>query len=120
MFFQPDSELASQWQKESLKDLPDAIIAENTEPPNETKMTVFVKMEEPDIFLVEDISDPQTEALVFNTGLFIAIELILMYFYCNYFIFFFTHRITIKTLDGWRSKIYDGQSYQYSRKYLQI
>ena len=89
MFFQPDSELASQWQKESLKDLPDAVIAENTEPPNETKMTVFVKMEEPDIFLVEDISDPQTEALVFNTGLFIAILLLLMQFYCNFIAIFF-------------------------------
>ena len=44
-------------------------------------MTVFVKMEEPDIFLVEDISDPQTEALVFNTGLFYAI---LLQFYCNF------------------------------------
>ena len=86
MFFQPDSELASQWQKESLKDLPDAVIAENTEPPNETKMTVFVKMEEPDIFLVEDISDPQTEALVFNTGLFIAILLLLVQFYCNFIV----------------------------------
>ena len=78
MFFQPDAELASQWQKESLKDLPDAVIAENTEPPSETKMTVFVKMEEPDIFLVEDISDPQTEALLFNTGVFIALLLQLL------------------------------------------
>ena len=35
--------------------------------PNDSKMSVWVNIEEPDIFLVEDLSDINTDALMFNT-----------------------------------------------------
>ena len=62
-FFVPDESFLRQWKKESKEDLHDGIL-ENDE--NTNKMEVFLKIEEPDIFLVEKITDLNSEALMLN------------------------------------------------------
>ena len=62
-FFVPDQSFLREWKKESLEDIPD-VLTENPDATNE--MTVFVKIDEPDIFLVENIDDSNSEALMLN------------------------------------------------------
>ena len=62
-FFVPDESFLREWKKESLEDIPD-VLTENPELTN--KMTVFLKIDEPDIFLVENIDDSNSEALMLN------------------------------------------------------
>ena len=65
-FVTPDQSLTMEWKKESYGDIPDMVHEVDA---NESKMNVFVKIDEPDIFLVEDISDPDSDALMLNTEL---------------------------------------------------
>ena len=40
-----------------------------SEPPPDAKVTVYVKIEEPDVFLVENLDDINSDAIMFNTEL---------------------------------------------------
>ena len=61
-FFIPDDEEA--WKKHSIEDLPDVV---NSEDKRTDTMSVYVKIEEPDIFLVTDIGNEDSDALMLNT-----------------------------------------------------
>ena len=62
-FFVPDESFLREWKKESMEDIPDVLV---TDPDASNKMNVFLKIEEPDIFLVENIADSNSEALMLN------------------------------------------------------
>ena len=61
-FFIPDDEEV--WKKHSIEDLPDVV---NSEDKRTDTMSVYVKIEEPDIFLVTDIGNEDSDALMLNT-----------------------------------------------------
>ena len=62
-FFVPDESFLREWKKESLEDIPDVLVID---PDASNKMSVFLKIEEPDIYLVENIADSNSEALMLN------------------------------------------------------
>ena len=61
-FFIPEDEEV--WKKHSIEDLPDVV---NSEDKRTDTMSVYVKIEEPDIFLVTDIGNEDSDALMLNT-----------------------------------------------------
>ena len=61
-FFIPEDEEV--WKKHSIEDLPDVV---NSEDKRTDTMSVYVKIEEPDIFLVTDIGNQDSDALMLNT-----------------------------------------------------
>lgn len=67
-FFVPDEAMTMEWRKDSFTDIPVATeeaIADEAS----NRMSVFVKIDEPDIFLVENIANSNSDALMLNTEL---------------------------------------------------
>ena len=67
-FFVPDQTMTKEWKKDSLQDIPDVLIQDSApEEENLSKLIVYLKIDEPDIFLVENIADSNSDALMLNT-----------------------------------------------------
>ncbi len=67
-FFVPDQDLTSKVKADDLPDIKDDT-PDDDEADMSNRMTVYVKIDEPDIFLVENIADSNSDALMLNTEL---------------------------------------------------